>query len=75
MTTQRIRKREQDPQITARIQAVLWVAFALFALLLIRLYWLQVVQYDRFRTLSENNRLRIRTIRAPRGANVTPIRR
>jgi penicillin-binding protein 2 len=65
--TQRIRKREQDPLIAARIRGVLFVAFALFGLLFIRLYWLQVVQYDRFRTLSENNRLRIRTIRAPRG--------
>jgi penicillin-binding protein 2 len=65
--TQRIRKREQDPLITARIQGVLWVALALFGLLLVRLYWLQVVQFERFRTLSENNRLRIRTIRAPRG--------
>lgn len=65
--TQRIRKREQDPQIVGRIQAVLWVALGLFVLLLGRLYWLQVVQHERFRTLSENNRLRIRTIRAPRG--------
>ena len=53
--------------ITARIRGVLWVALALFGLLLVRLYWLQVVQFERFRTLSENNRLRIRTIRAPRG--------
>jgi penicillin-binding protein 2 len=65
--TQRIRKREQDPLIGARIRGVLWVGLALFGLLLARLYWLQVVQYERFRTLSENNRLRIRTIRAPRG--------
>jgi penicillin-binding protein 2 len=75
--TQRIRKREQDPLIAARIRGVLCVGFALFGLLFIRLYWLQVVQYDRFRTLSENNRLRIRTIRAPRGAildrNLRPI--
>lgn len=65
--TQRIRKREQDPLIAARIRILLWAALALFGLLLIRLYWLQVIQFDRFRTLSENNRLRIRTIQAPRG--------
>ena len=65
--TQRLRKREQDPLIAARIRVVQWVALALFALLLGRLYWLQVVQHEHFRTLSENNRLRIRTIRAPRG--------
>ncbi len=64
---QQIRKREQDPLIAARIRGVLCVGFALFGLLFIRLYWLQVVQHDRFRTLSENNRLRNRTIRAPRG--------
>ncbi|MBM2828736.1 MAG: Penicillin-binding protein 2 [Actinobacteria bacterium] len=65
--TAQIRKREQDPQITGRIRWVLRVGLAIFALLLVRLYWLQVVQYERFRTLSENNRLRIRTIQAPRG--------
>jgi penicillin-binding protein 2 len=64
---QRIRTREQDPIVTARVRVVRSVALALFLLLLGRLYWLQVVQYERFRTLSENNRLRIRTIRAPRG--------
>ncbi len=64
---QRIRTREQDPIVTGRVRVVRSVALALFFLLLGRLYWLQVVQYERFRTLSENNRLRIRTIRAPRG--------
>ena len=65
--TERIRKREQDPQIAGRIRWVVRVGLAIFVLLLVRLYWLQVVQYERFRILSENNRLRIRTILAPRG--------
>ena len=65
--TAQIRKREQDPQITGRIRWVTRAGLVIFALLLVRLYWLQVVQYERFRTLSENNRLRIRTIQAPRG--------
>jgi len=65
--TGRIRKREQDPDITRRSQILLYVAFAAFALLLGRLYWLQVVESDRYRDLSENNRLRLRTVRAPRG--------
>lgn len=65
--TPRIRKREHDPGIAGRVLAMSWLATAAFALLLVRLYWLQVVQFDHFRTLSENNRLRIRTIRAPRG--------
>jgi len=64
---QRIRKREQDPDITRRARILLYVAVGAFVLLLGRLYWLQVVQYDRYRNLSENNRLRLRTVRAPRG--------
>ncbi len=65
---ERIRKREQDPAIAFRIRGVMWFAVVLFILLLARLYWLQMVRYEHFRTLAENNRLRIRTIRAPRGA-------
>jgi len=64
---QRIRKREQDPDITYRISILLRLALCAFALLFVRLYWLQVVDYDMYRELSENNRIRIRTIRAPRG--------
>jgi len=65
--TGRIRKREQDPDITRRSRLLLYLAFAAFALLLGRLYWLQVVESDRYRKLAENNRLRLRTVRAPRG--------
>lgn len=65
--TARIRKREQDPDITRRSHLLLLVAFGAFALLLGRLYWLQVVEADRYRDLAENNRLRLRTVRAPRG--------
>jgi len=64
---QRIRKREQDPDITRRSSILLYVALGAFALLLGRLYWLQVVKVDRYRYLAENNRLRLRTVRAPRG--------
>jgi len=63
----RIRKREQDPDITRRSRLLLYVAFAAFAFLLGRLYWLQVVESERYRNLAENNRLRLRTVRAPRG--------
>ncbi len=63
----RIRKREQDPDITRRARILLYVAFGAFALLLGRLYWLQVVEAERYRDLAENNRLRLRTVRAPRG--------
>ena len=63
----RIRKREQDPWIVSRIRILQWIGLGLFILLLGRLYWLQVVKYEYFRTLSENNRIRIRVVRAPRG--------
>ncbi|MGB3399536.1 MAG: penicillin-binding protein 2 [Candidatus Deferrimicrobiaceae bacterium] len=63
----RIRKREQDPWITSRVRILQGIGLALFFLLLGRLYWLQVVKYEEFQTLSENNRIRIRVVRAPRG--------
>jgi len=65
--TSRIRKREQDPDIIRRSRILLYLAFGAFALLLGRLYWLQVVESDRYRNLAENNRLRLRTVHAPRG--------
>ena len=64
---QRIRKREQDPDIARRARILLFAAIAGFSLLLARLYWLQVVSFDTYRSLSENNRLRLRTVHAPRG--------
>ncbi|MGA7105399.1 MAG: penicillin-binding protein 2 [Candidatus Deferrimicrobiaceae bacterium] len=63
----RIRTREQDPWITSRVRILQGIGLALFFLLLGRLYWLQVVKYEEFRILSENNRIRIRVVRAPRG--------
>jgi len=63
----RLRKREQDPDIARRARILLYAAFAAFGLLFFRLYWLQVVSYDKYQALSENNRLRLRTVRAPRG--------
>lgn len=63
----RIRKREQDPWIASRIRILEGIGLALLFLLIARLYWLQVAKYDHFRMLSENNRIRIRVVRAPRG--------
>ncbi|MGE5247214.1 MAG: penicillin-binding protein 2 [Verrucomicrobiota bacterium] len=64
---QRIRKREQDPDIRRRAHVLFYAALAGFLLLAGRLYWLQVVNHEYYQTLSENNRLRLRTVRAPRG--------
>lgn len=63
----RIRPREQDPWVGARLGVLQWISLGLFLLLLGRLYWMQIARYEHFQTLSENNRLRLRTIRAPRG--------
>lgn len=63
----RIRPREQDPWVGARIGLLQWISLGLFLLLLGRLYWMQIARYEHFQTLSENNRLRLRTVRAPRG--------
>ncbi len=63
----RIRTRELDPWISSRIRILRWIGFSLFFLLIGRLYFLQIAKYDYFRTLSENNRIRIRVTRAPRG--------
>lgn len=63
----RIRPREQDPWVGARIGLLQWISLGLFLLLLGRFYWMQIVRYDHFQTLAENNRLRLRTLRAPRG--------
>ncbi len=65
--TESIRQREQDPGIVRRIRLLAWIGLGFFALLIIRLYWLQVVKHEHFRNLAENNRLRIRPVRAPRG--------
>ncbi len=65
--SEKIRKRERDPRIVGRIRFLSWLSVGVFVLLLSRVYWLQIAQYEKYQTLSENNRLRIRTIRAPRG--------
>ena len=63
----RIRTREQDPWVGARVRLLQWIALGLFLLLFGRVYWMQVARHEHFQTLSENNRLRLRSIRAPRG--------
>ncbi len=65
--TESIRQREQDPGIVLRIRLLAWIGLGFFALLVVRLYWLQVVHHEHFQNLAENNRLRIRPVRAPRG--------
>ena len=50
-----------------RIAGVILCCVAVFAILLIRLFYLQVLQGDEFRRLSENNSIRLQSVDAPRG--------
>jgi penicillin-binding protein 2 len=65
--------RDDLRSVQRRIVVVLVASAALFVLLLGRLWLLQVVQGPRWRTLSENNRLRRIPLEAPRGV-VTDVR-
>lgn len=50
-----------------RERNVEFVVFAVFALLLLRLFSMQVVEGARYRELSEENRIRVQILAAPRG--------
>jgi penicillin-binding protein 2 len=50
-----------------RFQFAFIVVVAVFTLILFRLTYLQIIQGDRFRNLSESNRVRVRVVTAPRG--------
>lgn len=43
------------------------LVFLAFGLLVFRYAWLQVVQHDRYQTLSDNNRIKLQAIAPPRG--------
>ncbi len=50
-----------------RIAGVILFSVAVFAILLIRLFYLQILEGDEFRRLSENNSIRLQSVDAPRG--------
>ncbi len=59
-----------DPEareLRKRLQFAFIVVVAVFTLILFRLTYLQIIQGDRFRNLSESNRVRVRVVTAPRG--------
>lgn len=58
---------EQHPQLGRRFIYVALAAGLIFLLLLMRLWYLQVISYDRYRVLSEKNRIRYMPIAAARG--------
>jgi len=58
---------EVDPQFRRRTELLAAIAAAVFLLLIGRLFFLQIVQGDRFTYLSENNRIRLKKIPGTRG--------
>jgi len=61
------REIEKSRLFTRRAVLVGGVKFGLLSLLVGRLYYLQVLQQDRFSTLAEENRINLRLIAPPRG--------
>lgn len=54
-------------ELRNRFQFAFIAVVTVFTLILFRLTYLQVIQGDKFRNLSENNRVRVRVVTAPRG--------
>ncbi|HEY8368544.1 MAG TPA: penicillin-binding protein 2 [Thermodesulfobacteriota bacterium] len=54
-------------ELRNRFQYAFIVVVGVFTLILFRLTYLQIIQGDTFRNLSESNRVRIRVVTAPRG--------
>jgi penicillin-binding protein 2 len=57
----------EHPGLRRRFLVVSLLAIAIFLLLALRLWYLQVINVDRYRALSERNRIRYLPIAAPRG--------
>lgn len=50
-----------------RIKVLVYIAFILSALLIVRLFYLQLIEYHRFQTLSLKNQMSIIPVTSPRG--------
>ena len=60
-------RRLDHPDLRRRFLFIFLLVIGIFLLLLLRLWYLQVISADRYRTLSERNRIRYVPITAPRG--------
>lgn len=60
-------RKEIDPEFRRRTQFLIVLASVVFLFLIGRLFFLQVVQGERFTYLSENNRIRLKKIPGTRG--------
>ncbi len=60
-------RREVPSEFRRRLSLALGVVLVLFGLTLLRLWHLQVSEGERYKSLSENNRIRLKRVRATRG--------
>jgi penicillin-binding protein 2 len=60
-------RREVPATLRRRLVVSLAAVLLLFGLTLIRLWHLQVTEGEQYRSLSENNRIRLKRVRATRG--------
>jgi len=56
-----------EKRLQTRIRIAYFIVVFIFSLLFLRLWYLQIIRGDYHRKLSENNRIRIQKIKAPRG--------
>jgi penicillin-binding protein 2 len=60
-------RREVPSEFRRRLALAIAIVLAVFGLTLVRLWRLQVTEGDQYRSLSENNRIRLKRVRATRG--------
>jgi penicillin-binding protein 2 len=59
-----------SPQLALRVAIMGGIAFALFAIIFFRLWYLQVLSGDQYLKQANDNRVRLQRVQAPRGAIV-----
>ncbi|MCX7674026.1 MAG: penicillin-binding protein 2 [Thiobacillaceae bacterium] len=62
-----INPEEAFRQYRRRLEAAGYIALALLVLLAVRFFWLQVVQYERYHAMAEENRIALVPVAPPRG--------
>jgi penicillin-binding protein 2 len=70
-----LRRAQTTPQLAVRIAAFGIIAFGVFAILFLRLWFLQVLQADQYTAQANSNRARVVRVAAPRGTIVDRNRR
>ncbi|MEE9590948.1 MAG: hypothetical protein V3W26_00390, partial [Thermodesulfobacteriota bacterium] len=58
---------EKSRDLSGRLYVMAGIAFFFFFLIIVRLWYLQIIKSDDLKELSENNRIRLVKIIAPRG--------